>query len=235
MPPKKPRVLKQCPICDNKFAVIKTQLHKRKYCSRSCAAKARTDSKNSNWRGGKIVRECETCGRQFTAKQKDVRAGYARFCSRKCWGQSRSLEFRGENGCNWQGGPVDKACLNCGRQYEINKSRLDTSSFCSRECQRQYYLGENHYAWQGGPKPYPPIWTRRFKRTIRRRDDYACAICGVAPSKIVHHIDYDKQNCDQLNLVTLCKPCHSRTNGQRDLWEGALFEYQQCRKEAGYV
>lgn len=29
----------------------------------------------------------------------------------------------------------------------------------------------------------------------------------------MHHVDYDKQNCDPGNLVTLCDPCHAKTNG----------------------
>ena len=35
----------------------------------------------------------------------------------------------------------------------------------------------------------------------------------------VHHIDYDKKNNDVDNLVTLCTPCHTKTNFNRDEWK----------------
>jgi len=34
----------------------------------------------------------------------------------------------------------------------------------------------------------------------------------------VHHIDYNKQNCDDFNLITLCKSCHSKTGFNREYW-----------------
>jgi len=34
----------------------------------------------------------------------------------------------------------------------------------------------------------------------------------------VHHIDYDKKNCDPENLITLCKNCHPKTNSNRGDW-----------------
>jgi hypothetical protein len=34
----------------------------------------------------------------------------------------------------------------------------------------------------------------------------------------VHHIDYDKKNNDERNLITLCISCHSKTNANREYW-----------------
>ena len=34
----------------------------------------------------------------------------------------------------------------------------------------------------------------------------------------VHHIDYDKENCKENNLITLCKQCNSRVNFNRKYW-----------------
>ena len=36
----------------------------------------------------------------------------------------------------------------------------------------------------------------------------------------VHHIDYNKNNCDPKNLITLCNNCHSKTNTNRKYWVG---------------
>ncbi len=34
-----------------------------------------------------------------------------------------------------------------------------------------------------------------------------------------HHIDFDKGNCDPLNLKVLCKPCHHQVHFENDpLW-----------------
>ena len=43
---------------------------------------------------------------------------------------------------------------------------------------------------------------------------YYCA-CG----KEIHHIDYDKKNCNENNLITLCLRCHRKTNANRRFWQ----------------
>lgn len=35
----------------------------------------------------------------------------------------------------------------------------------------------------------------------------------------IHHIDYNKENCSESNLITLCNQCHARTNYNRDYWQ----------------
>lgn len=55
--------------------------------------------------------------------------------------------------------------------------------------------------------------------TIRKWDQYTCQICGKEPAICVHHIDYDKLNCDPKNLITLCRKCHTKTNYNREYWE----------------
>ena len=80
--------------------------------------------------------------------------------------------------------------------------------------------GEKNHFWKGGIsfEPYSIDWTEDLKRAIRKRDKYTCQICGKEPSIIVHHIDYNKQNCNPDNLITLCKRCHNQTNFNRDYW-----------------
>jgi len=83
--------------------------------------------------------------------------------------------------------------------------------------------GEKHYNWKGGKsfEPYSVDWTQTLKRSIRERDKYVCQLCGLPQGDRVHnvhHIDYDKENCDPKNLVTLCQSCHSKTNFNRIYW-----------------
>jgi len=80
--------------------------------------------------------------------------------------------------------------------------------------------GEKHYNWQGGiaNEPYSVDWTKTLKRAIKERDKFTCRICEEQDDLVIHHIDYDKKNCNSDNLITLCRKCHTRTNTHRDYW-----------------
>ena len=80
--------------------------------------------------------------------------------------------------------------------------------------------GEGNANWRGGLsfQPYGKNWTQRLKRLIRERDKYTCQICKKENSNVVHHIDYNKENCSQNNLITLCKVCNSVVNFNREDW-----------------
>jgi len=90
---------------------------------------------------------------------------------------------------------------------------------------RNRMSGPNSPVWNGGTSnhPYPFEFDAALKRRIRKRDNYTCAVCRMS-AKSVHHIDYDKHNLDEDNLITLCRHCHSETNHRRELWSGVLME-----------
>lgn len=79
--------------------------------------------------------------------------------------------------------------------------------------------GEKNPNWQGGKsfEPYSVDWTETLKRAIRERNNYICQLCNQYGNE-VHHIDYDKKNCNSDNLITLCKSCHRKTNFNREYW-----------------
>ena len=90
-------------------------------------------------------------------------------------------------------------------------------------------LGEKNHLWKGGISrlPYSLDWTKTLKISIRERDNYICQICNKKQiynkekrleSLSVHHIDYNKQNCNPDNLVSLCRNCHRKTNENREYW-----------------
>jgi len=81
------------------------------------------------------------------------------------------------------------------------------------------YAGEKNYFWKGGLsyEPYSVEWTETLKKSIRERDHYICQLCSK-DGYPVHHIDYDKKNCDPKNLITLCEKCHRKTNDNRNYW-----------------
>jgi hypothetical protein len=75
--------------------------------------------------------------------------------------------------------------------------------------------------------PYPIQWNASLKRSIRERDNYICRLCGNLQgdrAHDVHHIDYNKNNCNPINLITLCRICNLRVNKNRDYWKKLLSE-----------
>ena len=96
-------------------------------------------------------------------------------------------------------------------------------SFC--KAKRGEYKLEGNPAWQGGKsfEPYPLGWNKTFKEQIRYRDKYKCQLCDVPEIECnrklhIHHIDYNKNNINPDNLISLCHSCHAKTTGNRKYW-----------------
>lgn len=80
-------------------------------------------------------------------------------------------------------------------------------------------IGELSSNWKGGIQyePYSTDWTETLKRSIRERDHYICQLC-LNYGNAVHHIDYNKKNCNSDNLITLCISCNFKVNSNRIYW-----------------
>ena len=76
--------------------------------------------------------------------------------------------------------------------------------------------GEKHYNWQGGKsfEEYSVDWAETLRRSIRERDNWTCRKCGKKRSVDIHHIDTNKHNNKENNLVCLCRSCHLKTHRQ---------------------
>ena len=99
---------------------------------------------------------------------------------------------------------------------------------CSDECARLRVLhqetvngwtrhAENLHAENLGYDGF----TWALKESIRDRDGRTCRLCGDGESDRaldVHHIDYDRENADLENLVSLCRSCHAITHHNRKQW-----------------
>jgi len=86
------------------------------------------------------------------------------------------------------------------------------------------YRGELASGWLGGitNNPYPYEFNRELKERIRKRDDYTCQLCGALQAGRaldVHHIDYNKGNIRDDNLISLCYTCNPKVNKDRDFWQ----------------
>jgi hypothetical protein len=99
---------------------------------------------------------------------------------------------------------------------------------CYNERQSVCLCGSNNNAWKGGIacEPYCYEWSfRGFKDLIKERDGNKCLnldCWGTSERLSVHHIDYNKKNCSQSNLITLCTSCNARANTNRK-WHEAWY------------
>jgi len=131
-------------------------------------------------------------------------------------------------------------CVQCSQQREQHPNYIDGRTYkkyycidCDRElsgyeakrCKSCANKGENNpgYIDGKGKEPYPLGWNKTFKEQIRYRDNYKCQNCGCpeieCETKLdVHHIDYDKQNLDPKNLISLCRSCNVKANKNRKYW-----------------
>ena len=105
---------------------------------------------------------------------------------------------------------------------KIGKKRPPFSEKWRRKMSESHE-GEKAYQWLGGIsfEPYSTDWTESLRRTIRERDKYTCQLCNKPQGDrvhSVHHIDYDKKNCNPNNLITLCVGCNSKVNINRGYW-----------------
>ena len=98
-------------------------------------------------------------------------------------------------------------------------SQINTGRILSQEARRNISIrssGSKSHFWRGGKsfKFYPLGWTKTFREQIRYRDEYRCRGCGVPETEhkrrlSVHHIDLNKSNIKENNLISLCMSCHS--------------------------
>jgi len=99
----------------------------------------------------------------------------------------------------------------------------------SDKIKNRNYLDKNNPNYVDGRsnKPYPLEFNDKLKFKIRKRDNYTCQKCGITEEEhlivygkvlSIHHIDYNKQNCEETNLTTLCNECNNRVNFNRKYW-----------------
>jgi hypothetical protein len=88
--------------------------------------------------------------------------------------------------------------------------------------------GEGNSNWRGGIsfELYSDKFTEELKESIRERDNFTCQECGIKQEEMegylkkldIHHIDYDKHHNETINLISLCRSCHTKTGFSREDW-----------------
>ena len=181
----------------------------------------KSGSESPNWKGGiATIGNCLDCG----VKLKSYPAKYCLPCSCKYRKHKDNSE---KNHYRWKGGKPK--CLDCGKVIDYKAKRCAS---CAK-------LGKKNGSWNDGASfhDYPIIFNNVLKRKIRERDGHRCFICGNTKEKTgkqldVHHIDYDKDNCNFDNLISLCSFCHSKTNYNRKKWVGFFKQHPLVMQEA---
>ena len=65
---------------------------------------------------------------------------------------------------------------------------------------------------------YGDDWTPELRGRVMLRDGHRCQICHTSDDVLqVHHVDHDRANNTQVNLLTVCAPCHLAYHGRREL------------------
>jgi len=100
-----------------------------------------------NWKGGKIKRICEICGKEFKTELCKARDGFGRFCSQKCMGIWFSEHRCGKNNPRWRGGKIKRICQTCGREFKVDPSviKRGRGKYCSKKCGRKKQRLPRHH------------------------------------------------------------------------------------------
>jgi len=73
-----------------------------------------------------------------------------------------------------------------------------------------------------------PLEYFKIRSKILKRDNYTCQLCNEYGND-VHHIDYNKENNEEENLICLCHKCNMKVNKDRNYWY-AYFTYTMENK-----
>ena len=189
----------------NKCIDCNKKIDKRATRCVDCYHNFRTGINNPNYKHGRWIHNfCKDCHKEI-----DARAIRCRSCATNLlWQNCKKLQNRDQNG---EKNPM----------YGIHR------------------FGDLNPNWQGGIQnlPYAFEFNNGLKKDIRKCDNYTCQNCGMTEeehiiiigySLCVHHIDYNKKNCKESNLITLCNQCNVRANYNRKNWKKF---YQEKRND----
>ena len=213
-----------CDYCGKKFFRMAYRVKKNtnNFCSNECRyAYMRGQERPDTWKVGYV--KCDYCGKGVHKSPSELAHSKHHFCSPECTRLWRREYYSGENNPNYSDATEIIQCSNCGKNVEVSQYRLTRSKylFCSIECRAKFLSRENAPNWRGGTwdTPYPSEWNGKLRKMIRDRDNRQCQLCFRHESSLgrklhVHHIDLDKTNCVESNLISLCQACHTRVHNQ---------------------
>ena len=209
--------MKKCSKCGAEKDESEFSKHRNAKDGLHCWCK---DCKNSGY-NKELKKVCPVCRKTFYKKYQESykQWNYKICCSLKCNSQRKEYieKMRGLAIKNGNKPPARYGKRSVEERMKISKSH-----------KKLVLLGIHHLLNKDATKTqYSNSWGNVLRELIRERDGYTCQICGtnqeVLKGKLkklsVHHIDYNKENCDPNNLITLCRSCHAKTNFNREKWK----------------
>ena len=220
-----------CKICGKKVTYNSVKYGNGLCKSCSCKERYKDPKNNPNYKYGKYS------GKRYCIEKECNNQVYCKGTRcKKCSSKKHSEKMRGKNNPNF-GNPLNmkgknhprfkdgkylkkKICINCGKKIHPDAER------CS-SCKQ---LGKLNHNFIDGRSyfPYPLEFNNKLKFKIRKRDNFECQKCGIIEEEHlklknkaldVHHINYDKQNCKEDNLITLCNNCNNKVNRNKKYWK----------------
>jgi len=116
------------------------------------------------------------------------------------------LSLANQRRSNWRPGESPLCHCGCAQPVNFNYDKGHWNKFISGH-NLELYRSANSKCF------YPDEWTPKLRARIRERDKHTCRFCGIEDIDTrflhVHHIDEDKFNCSEDNLITICNSCHT--------------------------
>jgi len=173
----------------------------------------------------------------------DCRKELKDYQSKRCWNCYCEFIKIAKNNSNYKGGITKKKSKQ--RKYGSYEDRSKSKEYL--ENQSKSHLGQKAWnkgltgsqssSWIDGRsfEPYTSEFNEHLKELIRKRDNHTCQKCGKKQKNHyrkldIHHIDYNKANCKEENLIALCQKCNSKVNFDRKYWQ-RYFSQKITRKE----
>jgi len=222
-----------CSNCKKMVWRIPSQIKKLNFCSSQCTQ----DYRKINISKDDLIREyvinnknLELVGKNFNCGYETIRTLLIKYNIKR---HTSGCTFSGENHPTYKSGKPH--CIDCGEEL--------SAYHCVRciDCSNKGKLNSNYI--HGLSKESYPYEFLKKRPDIFKRDIYICQHCGMTENEHlikyntklhVHHIDYNKFNNENQNLITTCMICNIKANGNpehdRDYWY-AYYTYIMEQKQ----
>lgn len=213
----------KCDNCPKQF-YIRPSHYKRSVkhnCSVVCQGLGERGEKNHRWKNN--YKECLICKKVFKPIPHTTV-----HCSRKCGQVKKTITHRKET-----------KCTICGKIITVILALYKETNTCSRRCadilhsKRMQVNGNSNWRGGIGNLPWHYDFNKKLKKNIKDRDKNVCRLCNKNNEELpkkkgygitIHHIDYNKNNNNHNNLISLCNFCHGRANYNKELWQPKLSQ-----------
>ena len=131
-------------------------------------------------------------------------------------GKERSIEVKKALSLAHKGKPSWNKGKKMSEEWKLKLSKSHLGNKLTIEHRKKLSIalsGSKSFLWKGGiyNSKYPKIFNNILKQRIKERDNYTCQRCGEKNKRLdIHHIDENKNNNNQENLITFCISCHQK-------------------------